>query len=106
MPEPHRRREKAIDAELHILSSLTRGAVSELTEVRRRRAELIDMEAALVVGIDARLQRIDALLDERLSAGKVNGINLPTSTSRKGWTAAAAADGCSLEAARSPSIWW
>ena len=49
-------------------------ALAELAEVRRRRAELIDMEAALVVALEARARRIDDLLDHRLAvAGEGSG---------------------------------
>jgi hypothetical protein len=62
------RRVTAIDAELRALREVTWGASSELAEVRRRQAELVDMEAALLVAIDLRRRRIDDLLDQRLRA--------------------------------------
>ena len=60
------RRMTAIDAELRSLRDVMRGASGELTEVRRRQAELFDMEAALLVAIDVRMRRLDDLLDQRL----------------------------------------
>ena len=60
------RRMTAIDAELRSLRDVMRGASGELTEVRRRQAELFDMEAALMVAIDVRMRRLDDLLDQRL----------------------------------------
>lgn len=62
---PRRATATAIDAELRALCDVIRGASRELVEVRRRQAELCDMEAALVVAIDVRMRRVDDLLDQR-----------------------------------------
>lgn len=66
MPQSPRRRLHAIDAELRAHRDVTLAAVAELAEVRRRQAELHDMEAALVMTIDVRRRRMDGLLDQRL----------------------------------------
>ncbi|MGY1737289.1 hypothetical protein [Geodermatophilus sp. SYSU D00684] len=58
-----------IDNRLRALHSVVEDARTELDEVRRRQAELADMEAALLATIDARCRRLDDLLDERLRAG-------------------------------------
>ncbi|MGY1839436.1 MULTISPECIES: hypothetical protein [unclassified Modestobacter] len=80
MPEFPHRPVDGIDAELRALGSVTRSALGELHEVRRRQAELVDMEAALVVAIEARSRRIDCLLDERLLALAEGGRALPPSS--------------------------
>lgn len=59
------RRLAALDAELRTHCDVIRGASRELAEVRRRQAELVEMEAALVVAIGVRLERVDELLDQR-----------------------------------------
>ncbi len=73
MPEFAPRRVTAIDAELRALRDVTRGALGDLSEVRRRQAELVDLEAALVVAIEARTRRMDDLLDQRLQAVLAGG---------------------------------
>ncbi len=73
MPMFPPRRVTAIDAELRALSEVISGALGELTAVRRRQAELVDMEAALVVAVDVRMRRMDDLLDQRLQAVLADG---------------------------------
>ena len=71
-PTP-RRAVRPIDAEVHALRQVTRAAMAELEEVRRRQSELLDMEAALLVAIDVRNRRMDALLDARLRVAVPDG---------------------------------
>lgn len=78
LPPDARRLLRTIDDELCAHGQLVRGALAELAEVRRRRAELIDMESALVVALEARVRRIDDLLDDRLAvAGSGDGAPSP-----------------------------
>ncbi|MGY1709317.1 hypothetical protein ACI8AC_07365 [Geodermatophilus sp. SYSU D00758] len=63
-----RRSVAAIDADLHDNRTVRRAALTELAVLRRRQAELADIEAELVVAVGLRGRRIDALLDERLGA--------------------------------------
>lgn len=76
MPLPPRRA-TAIDADLRTLCEMIRSASHELAEVRRRQAELFDMEAALVVAIDVRMRRVDDLLDQRCEVHGVDGRGVP-----------------------------
>jgi hypothetical protein len=62
------RRIDAIDADLLSYCSFRRDANNELAEVRRRQAELAELEAALVVALETRADLADRLLDERLRA--------------------------------------
>jgi hypothetical protein len=62
------RRVTAIDAELRALRDVIAAASTELAEVRCRQADLVDMEAALVVAIEVRARRMDDLLDQRMQA--------------------------------------
>lgn len=74
LPPDARRLLRTIDDELCAHGQIMRGALAELAEVRRRRAELIDMESALVVALEARVRRIDDLLDDRLAVeGEAGG---------------------------------
>ncbi|MGY2129563.1 hypothetical protein [Blastococcus sp. SYSU DS0617] len=74
LPPDARRLLRTIDDELCAHRQIMRGALAELAEVRRRRAELIDMESALVVALEARVRRIDDLLDDRLAVeGEAGG---------------------------------
>ena len=68
MSESLARTTAAIDADLRGLCGIRRDAQRELAEVRRRQKELVALEAELVVAIDVRSRRIDAVLDERLRA--------------------------------------
>lgn len=81
LPPDARRLLHDIDDELCAHGQIMRGALAELAEVRRRRAELIDMESAIVVALEARARRIDDLLDDRLAVvGECGG---PLSLQRK-----------------------
>ncbi|MGY1608460.1 MULTISPECIES: hypothetical protein [unclassified Geodermatophilus] len=73
LSEPRPRPIASIDADLHRCHAVRRDAVLELTEVRRRQAELAELEARLVITVEARLQQADRLLDERLRALAVAG---------------------------------
>ena len=64
---------KKIDADLRSCCARQRDAEMELVEVRRRQAELVELEATLLAGIDMRRWRADRLLDERLLATTVAG---------------------------------
>ncbi len=58
----------AIDADLQSCRGVWRDARRELAEVRRRQAELGELEVALLAAIDIGSRRTDRLLDERLQA--------------------------------------
>jgi hypothetical protein len=66
--EPSPRPITAIDADLRFCHTVRRGAELELTEVRRRQAELAELEAVLVIAVESRWEHADRLLDERLRA--------------------------------------
>ncbi len=55
-----------IDAEIRSCCAVRRDAQGELAEVRRRQAELAELESVLLVSIETRLRRVDRLLEERL----------------------------------------
>lgn len=56
----------AIDAALEARASILVDIQGELAEVRRRRAELVELEGSLLIAAAAQTRRIDRLLDERL----------------------------------------
>ena len=62
------RRIDDIDADLSYSCASGRDARRQLAEVRRRQDELAEVEAALVVALEARGDLVDRLLDERLRA--------------------------------------
>lgn len=68
MTRPLARLASDIDAQLRVCSSARQAAQAELTEVRRRQAELAELEVQLLVAIEVRYRRADRLLDERLHA--------------------------------------
>lgn len=55
----------AIDADLRACCATKRAAETELDEVSKRKTELMELEATLLVAIAAQWRRIDRLLDER-----------------------------------------
>ncbi|TQN42621.1 hypothetical protein FHU33_2027 [Blastococcus colisei] len=71
MSEPPPRPVETIDADLRSCRALWRDAEMELAEVRRRQAELLELEATLLAAMDMRGWRADRLLDERLLAAAV-----------------------------------
>ncbi len=77
MSEPSPRPVKQIDADLRSCCALQRDAEMELVEVRRRQAELVELEATLLASIDMRRWRADRLLDERLLAATDDGRRGP-----------------------------
>ncbi|WNV77650.1 hypothetical protein [Geodermatophilus sp. DSM 44513] len=68
MTRPPDRLTSDIDAQLRVCSSARRAAQVELAEIRRRQAELAELEVQLLVAIEVRCRRADRLLDERLHA--------------------------------------
>jgi hypothetical protein len=68
MPKPSPRPLGDIDAELRSCCTIRRDAQGQLAEVRRRQAELAELESVLLVTIETRLHRVDRLLEERLGA--------------------------------------
>ncbi|MGY1634415.1 hypothetical protein ACI784_22170 [Geodermatophilus sp. SYSU D01186] len=80
MSQVHVRSLAAIDADLHSCRIVLRDAEQELTAVRRRQEELADLEATLVVTIDARKTRVDHLLDERLHTDASPAEPVPVGT--------------------------
>ena len=68
MSEPAERPLDAIGRDLRTCRDVRLGAQAELSEVRRRQIELAEIEAALVMTIEARRRQADRLLDEWLHA--------------------------------------
>ena len=68
MNQPAQRPLPAIESDLRSCRAVRLGAEAELAEVRRRQAELTEVEAVLVMSIESRREQADRLLDERLSA--------------------------------------
>ncbi len=68
MRQPPARPLAAIDADLRACRIVRSGAQEELANVRRRMAELVELEATLLVTIETRCGQADRLLDERLRA--------------------------------------
>jgi hypothetical protein len=68
LSEPCPRSITAIDADLRLCHTLRQHAELELTEVRRRQAELAELEDVLLIAVETRWQHADRLLDERLRA--------------------------------------
>ena len=68
MNQPAQRPLPAIESDLRSCRATRLGAQAELAEVRRRQAELAEIEAVLVISIESRREQADRLLDERLSA--------------------------------------
>jgi hypothetical protein len=68
MTRPPARPLAAIEKDLRSCRVIRVGAELELVHVRRRQAELADIEAVLVTTIERRREQADRLLDERLTA--------------------------------------
>jgi hypothetical protein len=83
MPQPSHRPIASIDADLRSYCAFRRDIDSELAEVRRRQAELADLEASLVVTMEARRASADRLLEERLRAS-VTVEGTPSSVAHSG----------------------
>jgi hypothetical protein len=62
-----------IDEDLRLSCVVRRAAEGELAEIRRRQAELAELEATLLTAIEARCTQADRLLDERLRAHRAAG---------------------------------
>ncbi len=85
MSQPLARPLAAVDADLRSCRDVRLAAQRELAVVRRRQAELADIEAELVVTIDSRGLQADRLLDERLDAVVESEDRLRAPTSDDRW---------------------
>ena len=70
MPRPGTRSTDVIDEDLRSCAVIRQVAERELAEVRRRQAELAELEATLLITASSRRLLADRLLDERLSASR------------------------------------